>query len=62
MNKYYLDKPEKKSYTNMKIEAIMAEITDAKLNKYQQMLNDIAEFVKLNPQKTFVICVKQIKK
>uniref|UniRef100_A0A2S2RAL6 KRAB-A domain-containing protein 2 n=1 Tax=Sipha flava TaxID=143950 RepID=A0A2S2RAL6_9HEMI len=33
MNKYYLDKPGKKPYTNMKIETIMAEITDAKLNK-----------------------------
>jgi hypothetical protein len=41
MDKYYLDKPRKKPYTNMKIETIMVEIAkiteiDAKLNKYLQ--------------------------
>jgi hypothetical protein len=36
MDEYYLDKPGKKPYINMKIETIMAEITNAKLNKYLQ--------------------------
>ncbi|XP_025405300.1 uncharacterized protein LOC112679628 [Sipha flava] len=40
MNKYYLDKPGKKPYTNMKIETIIAEITDAKLNKGAKKIRD----------------------